>query len=227
MILKDFKKMLSKSPQEFRKKFLLLFTKELILNSNSSEVFKLQNILKQEEKEKERKIEIQKEIITKEFLPEIQRELKKPFLNNQRSPIILPRRRLPIMRRRVLKIPRIKLPQNLSYLKPTPTNLEIDLGKLNPLLRDPLVREIHCSGPENPITVVGNMGTKPTSIILTKEEIESIVQKFSQESRIPTSPGIYKVVVGKLIFSAIISEVVGSQFVINKMRYDPKFMPKK
>ena len=225
--------MLSKTQQEFRKAFLLQFTKELIRNSGSSDLFKLKQVLEQEQKEKELKQSIRKEIAKQNFLPTIQKEIQEQKLKEFDSPfqrkfLIVGHRKKPFLRKRqVLKIPSIRLPQNLAYLKPTPTNIEIDLGKLNPLIKDPLVREIHCSGPDQNIIVKGNMGTKPTSIILNKSEIDLIIQKFSQVSRIPASPGVFKVVIGKLILSAIISEVIGSRFIINKMRYDPKLMPRK
>ena len=62
-----------------------------------------------------------------------------------------------------------------------------------------------------------------TNIILNKEEIEDIIKIFVQKSKIPAGEGIYTVVVGKLIFSAIISDVIGSKFSIKKMNYAPIF----
>ncbi|MBU1129530.1 MAG: hypothetical protein KJ949_02795 [Nanoarchaeota archaeon] len=225
--------MLNKTNQEFRKSFLLQFTAELIRNSNSSELFKLKHILEQEQREKELKESVRKEIIKQTLLPTIQKEIKEQKLKEfvspiqKQNPIVIPKKRPFSRRRQILRIPNIRLPQNLSYLQPTATNTEIDLGKLNPLIKDPLVREIHCSGPDQNIVVQGNMGTKPTSIVLNNSEIDLVIKRFSQASKIPDSPGIYKVIVGKLILSAIISEVVGSRFIINKIRYDPKFMPMK
>jgi len=233
MTQKDYKKMLNKTPQKFRREFLLKFTTELIRNSNASALFKLKNILEQEQKEKELKESVRKEIIKQTFLPTIQKEIKEQKLKEfvspiqKKEPIFLPRKKPFLRKMHVLRIPSIRLPQNLAYLKPTPTNTEIDLGKLNPLIKDPLVREIQCSGINQNIIVKGNMGTKPTSIILNKSEIDLIIQKFSNISRIPVSSGIYKVIVGKLILSAIISEVIGSRFIINKMIYNPKLMPRK
>ncbi|GAI79041.1 unnamed protein product, partial [marine sediment metagenome] len=51
--------------------------------------------------------------------------------------------------------------------------------KLNPLIQDPLVRVIECNGSEENIVVKGSMGTKPTAIILSKEETDHIIKKFS------------------------------------------------
>jgi type IV secretory pathway ATPase VirB11/archaellum biosynthesis ATPase len=96
--------------------------------------------------------------------------------------------------------------------------IEIDLGKLNPLLKDKGVRIIDGS-PDEKVRIMGSMGTRITDIFLTKEDIDRIIGKFSEMSKIPTNEGIYRVVVGNLILSAIISEVVGSRFVIKKMNY--------
>ena len=94
--------------------------------------------------------------------------------------------------------------------------------KLNPLIKDPAVRTIEVN-PDEKVIVTGTMGTKPTSIILSKEDIDKIIKKFSETAKIPVYEGIFRVVVGKLILSAIISDVVGSKFIIKKMMYSPRF----
>ena len=115
------------------------------------------------------------------------------------------------------------MPQTFQYLKPTPTNTEIDLGRLNAFAQDPLVKVIECNGPDENIIVHGSMGTKPTNIILKKEEIDEIIKRFAEAAKIPQDEGIFKAVFGKLILSAIISETVGSKFVIRKMMYTPRY----
>ena len=222
--------MLKQTSKEFRKLFLLEFTRQLIDAYAPEDIAKLERILKKENKEGTIIQQESRELV-KSIVHEKEKELK--FLEGKRAPL---KQRGPNLKqslyslkrmRPVLRIPETRLPQTFQYLKPTPTNTEIDLGKLNPLIKDPLVREIQCSGINQNIIVKGNMGTKPTSIILNKSEIDLIIQKFSNISRIPVSSGIYKVIVGKLILSAIISEVIGSRFIINKMIYNPKLMPRK
>ena len=127
------------------------------------------------------------------------------------------------------------MPSHLEYLKPIPKpGIDIDLFKLNPLIKDPAVRLIEVN-PDEKVMVIGTMGTKPTDIILNKEDIDRVINKFSGVSRIPTNEGIYRVIAGNLILSAIISSVIGSKFVIKKMvypnpsnmqRYSP-FLPKR
>ena len=45
------------------------------------------------------------------------------------------------------------------------------------------------------------------------------IAKFSEEGKIPIKHGIHRIVVGKLIFSAIVSEIVSTKFIIRKIHY--------
>jgi hypothetical protein len=118
---------------------------------------------------------------------------------------------------RPLFIPEAPLPPTVQYLQPSPTNILINLGKLEPLAQDPKVRTIECNGPDEPIIVKGSMGTRTTNIILNKNEINEVLLKFSQISKIPLSEGIFKIAAGRYVISAIVSEIVGSKFLIRKM----------
>ncbi|MCF7910056.1 hypothetical protein K9L16_00080 [Candidatus Pacearchaeota archaeon] len=118
------------------------------------------------------------------------------------------------------QIPQPAIPERLKYIQPVPSKTqEIDLGKLNPLIKDPMVKIIECNGPGENIIVSGGMGVKPTSIILKKEDIEKIMKTFSEKTKIPLTNGIYKVAYGTLIFSAIISEIIHSKFIIKKIPF--------
>jgi hypothetical protein len=155
----------------------------------------------------------------KRTVPERKEELKGDDLNFSK---IFKRMKLPSPPR-ALTIPETRLPAHLQYLKPVPKDIKIDLEKLNPLIKDPAVRVIECNGPDEHVLVKGNMGVKPTNTILGKEEIDRVIKKFSEMSKIPVHEGMYRVVVGKLILSAIISEVVNSRFMIKKMLSFPTF----
>ncbi|NCN86208.1 hypothetical protein GW932_00070 [archaeon] len=111
------------------------------------------------------------------------------------------------------------LPENLQYLRPTKseTPLEIDLGKLNLFLQDRNVKTIETEGPDQMIFVTGTMGKKPTGIKFTKEEIDEVLDKFSKESKIPKTEGLFKVALGNILLTAMISESIGSRFIIKKI----------
>ncbi len=243
------KSILNNSQKEF---ILLKFTKELIKHSSKGEIFELKNILEKESKEREENIKKQKlgilttssesaqnelidtneEQITKKNTPEDEIKLKlKDFDSSQYKlnesemrgkfrPLKPPIKKMSLS---PIIIPKSKLSQRFQYLKPTPTNLEIDLGKLNPLIKDPLVKDLEVPGGNQNVIVSGMMGRKKTNIILSREEIEEIIEKFSKTAKIPVHEGIFKVVVGKLIFSAVVSNIIGSKFIIKKMVYNPGF----
>ena len=204
--------------------FLLAFTHELLRNSGGN-IFTLEHIVEERETERgqasteftgilkqERKAsEQQREKITRENIKQIF-NIQKPEVGNPFK-IIHP----------VLRVPEIRLPPRFNYLKPMPTNLRIDLGKINPLVEDPMVATIESSGPNQAVVVSGGMGRKPTNIILDRSDIDDIIDKFSKATKIPVHEGIFKVVYGRMIFSAIVSDVIGSKFVIQKMNYNPSF----
>ena len=200
--------MLTKISDEFKVFFLLQFTRELIRNSSTSEFLELETILKKEGKVTHQ--EIRNKIKEREKPVFAKEEIIKPF------PSAVKTRKWQVP---ALRIPETRLPQNLQYLKPIPTKLEIDLGKLNPLIKDPLVNSIECSGTEEPVTVRGKMGVKKTNIILDKEEIDQTIKKFSETAKIPIHEGVFKIVIGGLVLSAIISGIIGSKFIIKKMSY--------
>jgi len=207
--------------KESRIFFLLQFTRELIMHSGASEVFKLKKILEEEEKEKILPSPLKEKIKEREkekSPPAAKKELSKPLPEpSVKKPFY------PFLQKqnRVIRIPRPKIPPGFEYLKPTPTNVQIDLGKLNPLIKDPLVKVVECVGPDENILVEGTMGAKKTNIILSKYDIDQTIEKFSATARIPIHEGIFKVAVGKLILTAIISRVIGSKFIIQKMMYAP------
>lgn len=217
--------MLEKTSKKFRTLFLLKFTEELIRNSNDIEIIRLEELLSRKGKinDLERgdiKKEVQQKLQGKVFVPK--GELKAdPFSKSlevvkKRPPrtLSLPISRGPIFRPK--KAP--TLPSTVSDIKPVAnTNVLIDLGKLMPLTNDPNVKMIEVEGENQKVIVQGPMGRKPSSITLTKEEINQIIDNFSKEAKIPKSDGLFKVAVGSLMLTSMISESVGSRFIIKKL----------
>jgi hypothetical protein len=225
----------------FKKFFLLEFTRQLIRHSAPSDLLKLQTILENEKRE--RIEEVKKKLKDREEgASEKYREIEEGKIKEKRSIVHAPigmfesQNVLHInpfkesfgkqsqkdhfvdpFKKIGLSIPDSKFPVHIQYIKPVPMNNEIELGKLNPLINDPMVRIIECYGPGENIVVQGNMGTKKTGIILDKEEINNVIQRFSRETRIPVEEGIFKVVAGRLMILAIVSGVVDSKFIIKKM----------
>ena len=226
--------MLQQTSTNFKKFFVLEFTKELIRSTETYKELRIKKEVKGVIHEKPRKPKLSQEKLVKKHIlrgaikerikrdsetifqlkkEEVLSEFKKFYSltkpakpSSLRTSFLTP-----------LKIPEPTLPETVQYLRPIPTSRVIDLGKLNPLIRDSLVRIIECNGDNEKIIVMGRMGRKNTKIRLTKEEIDNIINKFSEATKIPVQEGVFKVVFGRLIFSAMVSEIVSSKFLIRKM----------
>ena len=193
---------------EDRLLFLKEFTKELILQSKPPEPEKLPKAGKlikvpvPKEKEEEKKEE--------EYKPSIKAEEAKP------TPPPTPTLPAPEP-----KVGRVRL---VSPIKPTmiapparPLPPEFNLGKIDALIKDPRVSLIESPGPGKIVLVRMDGTTTTTQISLSQEEIHSIIKKFAEQARIPIVPGIFKAVVGNLLITAVISELVGTRFIISKI----------
>ncbi|MFH1325534.1 MAG: hypothetical protein ABIH49_02060 [archaeon] len=199
---------------------LLKFTGELIRNSGG-EIIRLENVLDEKSEEKDEKREESRKL-TEVLKKPLEKEIKEDISSGQTNEIFRQfLKQHAEKNRKVLRIPEPKIPRQFQYLKPSSANAEIDLGKLNSLIKDPLVKLIECNGPNKNVLVIGNFGIKNTGIFLDKNEINDIIKKFSVETKIPVHEGVFNVIFGKLIFSAIVSEVIGSKFIIKKMTYSP------
>src|SRR3989344_4527753 len=92
------------------------------------------------------------------------------------------------------------------------------LGKITPLILDPRVIAIECTGPGRFVIVKLPDKKLSTNITLTKENIDGIINTFSEESRIPRIGGVFKAVVNNMVVTAIDSHIGGPRFIINKIR---------
>ena len=237
--------------EEFKVFFLMQFTKELIKHSLKTGTVvdiveeekkdtikeKVKDALKKESASKKhelpeefRKIDFGTSIIHPEpqpkppmyHVPMIPVHAQRQQMRKPAPAVQMQRQRMPSLQ--PLRIPEPVLPQRLQYLKPIPTNKEIDLGKLNSLINDPAVRVIQCDGDDKNIVVIGTMGIKRTNVIMSKDDIDEVLNKFSAAAKIPLEEeGISRIVFGRLILSAIISKVISSRFIIRKMSYSSIF----
>lgn len=112
--------------------------------------------------------------------------------------------------------------QVLESIKPEykPLPPGFNLGKLENLLSDPLIQSIECPGPGKNILVRKFNKINLTKLVINQEEINEIINKFSQQAKIPLLGGILKAAVGDLIISAVTSEFVGSRFIISRISHN-------
>lgn len=213
--------LLKEKSEEFKQFFLLAFTRELIKNAIPEEFLRLEieeKIQKESIKEKTKRIiKASKKPLKLSSLEQIEAMTQPGFKPLPKS--------LGSGAPRRLMIPKQNFPTRLQYIKPVPSEVKIDLGKLNPLIQDPQIQSIECNGPDENIIIKTNVERK-IDIVLTKEEIEEVINKFAEAAKIPKNEGVFRVAVGKLMLSSIISEVIGSKFVITKIRTSSTLMPR-
>ncbi len=229
--------MLEQTSEKFRANFLLRLTKEIIENTKSYMVPEKKGVgltlikepieKKAEEASKETKKEEIRALISGNIKKETEKisEMRKKDLLSELKMMSDLRRPIQISTKNMfsrgfnppLIIPEPNLPETVQYVKPVPTTEEIDLGRLNILVRDPLVKVIECNIPGENILVMGIMGRKMTPIKMDKDEIRGVVEKFSEATKIPLNEGLFKAAVGNLVISAVVSDIVGIKFVIRKI----------
>ena len=208
--------------EEFKNYFLAEFTTELIRNSKNEVFFELKKIMDEEEKEKPlEKIEDKKfdSDVQPEEVPKGNVYLNQGYLPSIKS--LPPQKLIKMPLAPAIRMSAPRLPPRLNYLRPTPRKLALDLGALNPILKDPFVTSIECDGEGKSLIAKTKTGAKKINIKLYKDQINEILNKFSKGARIPLIEGTLKIVLGSLILSAIYSTDISSRFIIRKMAFNP------
>lgn len=108
-------------------------------------------------------------------------------------------------------------------IQTTPQVLAINLfqsppnyGKMNIIIKDPLVNLIECEGPNKPLIVTKGVQKQKTNIFLTKQEIQMLLNNVSAKTKIPLLTGVFRVSWDNFIINAIISDNIEPRFVIKK-----------
>ncbi|MBU3913798.1 MAG: hypothetical protein KKE50_06930 [Nanoarchaeota archaeon] len=135
---------------------------------------------------------------------------QKTMIPLQQTPHIVPLRMMPMSTQGINPA--------ISSITPTPQSLpqNFNLAKIDPLIRDNAITAIECTGPGKPVIVKSIGRVSPTRVMLSESEIKSIIETFSKQTKIPMLEGMFKAAVGNLVITAVISDFVGSRFIINK-----------
>jgi len=182
-----------KFSDNFKRKFLITFTKELIKHSGKMDIIKLENIINLKEKI--------------EMINSSQNQFQGV---SQNRPLIKE------IEEKSFEMPLQRIPLHLEYLKPKNAIInDIDLYKITSLVQNPEVKMI-IANPDEKVSIIEATGTRITDITLSKEDIDRIINSFSEKSKVPIEEGIYKINFGNLTLSAVISQIIGSRFVIKK-----------
>lgn len=90
-------------------------------------------------------------------------------------------------------------------------------GRLTPLINDPTISHITVDS-NNQVRIIKRGREQLTNIVLSQEEMNSILKYLSERSRIPltTEEGVFRVTVDNMLFNAIISKELGTKLMIKK-----------
>ena len=154
---------------------------------------------------------------------------KKTLINNKQ---LKPKVKIPVAKPKMAPVPKppIARPQILPPARAPPiqqmvppvipqgmqSGLSQTYGKITPLLNDPSVSMIECQGAEKPVMVTRAGQKQITKIILSADDIKEILDKISEAVHIPLLEGMFRAAVDNFSINAIISEIVGSKFIIKK-----------
>ena len=89
-------------------------------------------------------------------------------------------------------------------------------GKISPLLNDPSVSTIECLGANKELMIIRAGQKQKTRVVLNADEIKEVLQKVADETHIPLLEGVFRASVKGFSINAVVSEMVGSRFVIKK-----------
>lgn len=90
------------------------------------------------------------------------------------------------------------------------------MDRLRPILNDPAVSMINCSGPDQNIQVTRAGMIQTFQLSFTMNEINDFMKDLSEKTKIPLLPGLFKIMFQNLIITAAVSEFVGTKFTIEK-----------
>jgi hypothetical protein len=135
-----------------------------------------------------------REIINTDFIPKpsekiISKTFKKPLISERTKPPLMQISKQPV---------------------------QGEYGKLTPIIQDVSISSIECPGPGKNINIIRAGQKQFTKIILSPHEINDLLEDFSQKANIPLIEGIFRAAVDDLIINAIISDSIGSRFIIKK-----------
>ncbi len=227
-----------KSSENYKAFILLSFTKQILQNTRRYKAKIEEDLLQQKVnkiiKKKAQKIEPPTPIHQIPYLIPPERQIKsslwkRPKFLSPIKPQKLKKKVFPIqaIHKNFTPPQRVgPLPLSVRNIKPIPQYIEINLYKLDPLVHDPTVNFIICNGSTQNIIVKRGSEKRTTSIVLSSEEINEIINSFSKTSKIPIED-FYKVVVGNLELNAINPKGESPKFIIKKLPPKaPAFIPK-
>jgi hypothetical protein len=112
--------------------------------------------------------------------------------------------------------PRSMAPQKQNYQPSIATKEELMLPKILPILNDPTVFSIECTGQGKPLLLNKYGNIQVSNLSLSEAEVNQILQEISNRTRIPLITGTFKAAFDNFICTAVISDFIATRFIIQK-----------
>lgn len=154
-------------------------------------------------------------VVNTEIKPRVAPKIVYPTGPQIKNPVPNQQQNIP---QTIYELPQMAPPK----IEPTPSLSNVQLnhlyhGKMAGLLNDPSVMSIECVGQNTPLNIYRGGQKQRTKIVLTKIDIDNLLREISQQSKIPLGEGVFRVIVNNLMINAVISDLVGTRFVIKKL----------
>ena len=197
---------------KLRDLFLSSFVENLIRSSYKQQENKSQTALQQINNQTQQLGQIQHN-----QFPQPKVQLPRPQHSIIKQQFNKPPQKLPI------RLP-VPPPQKTSSTNLNEKNKTINLGKINAILSDPSVFSVESPGPEKNLIVNKAGKIQSSSLTLNKREIDLIMNEISNKTKIPLiSGGVFRAALKDLVITAIISDYIGTRFLMQKRTPFQKF----
>lgn len=168
----------------------------------------------------------QRNVIDTSFVPKFSRRIiqasnenplieKQPHLRKLIEP--LPRTFPPskTMQQDSKKFPKKIIPQP-QFTSSNFMEIKGNYGAIDTLIKDPSVSSIECQGEGKTILITRAGQKMQTKISLREEQIKSILETIAENAKVPLLEGVFKAAVDNFTINAVVSDLIGSRFVIKK-----------
>jgi hypothetical protein len=102
----------------------------------------------------------------------------------------------------------------------TPTHPEVPgvsiLERLNIIFSDPAVQNVSCPGPDKNLQITRMNFIQTIQLSFSMNEINNFLKEISEKTRIPLQSGLFKVIYQNMIITAVISEFIGTKFLVER-----------
>lgn len=122
---------------------------------------------------------------------------------------------------RQMSPPKAMAPQKQNYQPSIAAKQELILPRILPILNDPTVFSIECTGQGKPLLINKYGSIQASQITFSAEEIKSVLQEISNRTRIPLITGTFKAAFDNFICTAVISDFIATRFIIQKKPAQP------